>query len=197
MINEFMEKAREKGFDKFSIMAQNAWSILDELAKCRADLMCFVINHSEEGDDKIVRFKTVGKLTDKMSGFEARATIVLHAFVIDGEYKFLTQNDGVHLAKSPLGMFADAYIPNDLGMIRKIIDDYFNDEKTDYDVFAEKARELYRRISRGEMAVEEGAIKFDGLKIDYPGVEIDATIESAFNAIFADNKAGNPVAKAA
>ena len=184
MINEFMEKAREKGFDKFSIMAQNAWAILDELAKCRTDLLCFVINHSEEGDDKIVRFKTIGKLTDKMSGFEARATIVLHAFVIDGEYRFLTQNDGVHLAKSPLGMFADLYIPNDLNMIRGVIDEYFNDELTPQDIFTDKARSLYKDVKEGRINIEEGAVKLDGLKMDFPDIAMDDKMQNAFNVLF-------------
>lgn len=191
MINEFMEKAREKGFDKFSIMAQNAWAILDELAKCRSDLICFVINHSEEGDDKIVRFKTIGKLTDKMSGFEARATIVLHAFVIDGEYRFLTQNDGVHLAKSPLGMFADLYIPNDLNMIRGVIEEYFNEELTPQDIFTDKARNLYKDIKEGRISIEDGAVKLDSLKIDFPDVVIDSNIQNAFNVLFAGENPQN------
>lgn len=189
MINEFMAKAREKGFDKFSIMAQNAWAILDELAKCRSDLLCFVINHSEEGDDKIVRFKTIGKLTDKMSGFEARATIVLHAFVIDGEYRFLTQNDGVHLAKSPLGMFADLYIPNDLQMIRGVIEEYFNEEKSPHDIFREKALKLHGDIKEGRINVEDGIIKFDSLRIDYSDVEVDEKTQKAFNFLFAGQDA--------
>lgn len=191
MINEFMEKAREKGFDKFSIMAQNAWAILDELAKCRTDLLCFVINHSEEGDDKIVRFKTIGKLTDKMSGFEARATIVLHAFVIDGEYKFLTQNDGVHLAKSPLGMFPDLYIPNDLHMIRGVIDEYFNDELTPQDIFTDKARTLYKDVKEGRVNIEDGAVKLDSLKIDFPDIAIDDKMQNAFNVLFSGQNAQN------
>lgn len=187
MINDFMAKAREKGFEKFSIMAQNAWAVLDELAKCRSDLICFVINHSEEGDDGIVRFKTVGKLTDKMSGFEARATVVLHAFVIDGEYKFLTQNDGVHLAKSPLGMFSDLYIPNDLEMIRTTIDDYFNEELTEQDIFTDKARSLYKEILEKELSIEDGAIKLDSLKLDHPEAVIDEKMKNAFNDLFSQH----------
>ena len=40
------------------------------------------------------------------------------------QYEFVTNNDGQLPAKSPVGMFKDLYIPNDLGLVSDIIDQY-------------------------------------------------------------------------
>ena len=53
-------------------------------------------------------------------------TIVLKTSVKDGQYVFLTQNNGMDTVKSPMGMFADAEIPNDLKMVDKIIREYYD-----------------------------------------------------------------------
>ena len=46
------------------------------------------------------------------------------------DYVFLTNTDGEHVAKTPLGMFADKKIPNDVAKIIEIIDEYNNDESS-------------------------------------------------------------------
>ena len=46
-------------------------------------------------------------------------TCVLHCVTMDGQHKFLTQNIGTHIAKSPHEMFADLYIDNDLQYVRE------------------------------------------------------------------------------
>ena len=45
------------------------------------------------------------------------------------EYKFLTNTDGECVAKTPMGMFDDLLIDNDLNEIIKVIDAYNNDEE--------------------------------------------------------------------
>ena len=40
------------------------------------------------------------------------------------QYQFLTNTDGEHVAKTPLGMFESQYIDNDLAEIIKVIDAY-------------------------------------------------------------------------
>lgn len=44
------------------------------------------------------------------------------------EYKFLTNTDGEHVAKTPMGMFEDLLIDNDVAEIIKVIDNYNNGE---------------------------------------------------------------------
>ena len=52
---------------------------------------------------------------------EGYFTIVLKTVVQDGRYLFSTRNDGMDTVKTPLGMFNDALIENDLA-----IREYYN-----------------------------------------------------------------------
>ncbi|HXK00743.1 MAG TPA: AAA family ATPase [Buchnera sp. (in: enterobacteria)] len=128
MANQFMRKALEKGYDKFTEIGQNAWNIIKDLTSCRDDLKCYVLSHSDSDSYGKVKCKTIGKMLDDKICLEGMFTIVFHAITNDNKYKFLTQNDGIHLAKSPLGMFNEKYIDNDLNEINKKIDEYFNED---------------------------------------------------------------------
>lgn len=44
---------------------------------------------------------------------------------MDGQYLFSTKNNGSDTVKSPMGLFADDYIPNDLNEIDRAICDYY------------------------------------------------------------------------
>lgn len=128
MTNEFMRQALTKGYDKFSLIAQNAWSIINELNQTRDDLDCFVISHSETDSSGKSKPKTIGKMIDEKVCLEGMVTTCLHALIIDGYHKFLTQNDGCHMAKSPFGMFKDTLIDNDLSLVKEKMKEYLNQD---------------------------------------------------------------------
>ena len=129
MANEFMHRACEKGFDRFSEIAQHMWMVMCEITTTRDNLTCFVLSHSEIDGNGISKPKTVGKMLDDKITLEAMVTVCLHTKVNDGEYKFLTQNDGSHVCKSPLGLFDESLIDNDLQIVKEKIESYFNDEE--------------------------------------------------------------------
>jgi len=126
MNNEFMHRCREKGYDKFTDMGSNVFNIMDICQNFRDDLYCYLLCHTEKDHANMIKPKTVGKMTSDYVGLAERATIVLHTQIIDRRYAFLTQNDGMHVAKTPMGMFDEPYIDNDLQEIRKTIDAYYN-----------------------------------------------------------------------
>lgn len=128
LANEFMRRALEKGFEKFSEIAQHAWMVINELTATRSDLFCFVMSHSDTDAQGRVKCKTIGKMLDDKITLEGMFTICLHALIIDGSHKFLTKNDGTHVAKSPIGMFEDVFIENDLNLVLQAIRDYSNEE---------------------------------------------------------------------
>lgn len=41
-------------------------------------------------------------------------------------YFLVTNNDGRYPARTPNGMFKDLHIPNDLGLVRECLDEYYN-----------------------------------------------------------------------
>ena len=67
-------------------------------------------------------------MLDEKITIEGMFTIVLHTQVMDGQYRFLTQNDGSHIAKSPQGMFEDRYIANDLSFVKDQMNVYYNED---------------------------------------------------------------------
>jgi ABC-type oligopeptide transport system ATPase subunit len=127
MANEFMARACERGFDKFSEIAQHMWEVMCAITSTRSNLTCFVLSHNEIDNAGISKPKTVGKLLDDKITLEAMVTVCLHTQVKDGEYKFLTQNDGSHVCKSPIDMFDEEFIDNDLQLVKEKIESYFND----------------------------------------------------------------------
>lgn len=129
MNNEFMRRCKDKGFEKYTEMGVNMFRIFDLCNKFRPDLYCYVMCHTEKDHAGIIKPKTVGKMTADYVGIAERVSIVLHTQIVDMEHKFLTQNDGTHVAKSPMDMFPDILIDNDLAAIRTIIDDYYGVEQ--------------------------------------------------------------------
>jgi hypothetical protein len=126
MGNEFIKRATEKGYDKFSEIAQHAWKILKELSNARRDLDCFVLSHSVTDENGKSKCKTIGKMLDEKISLEGMFTIILHSLIVDGKYKFLNSHDGFHIAKAPMGLFDEALLDNDLAIVKEKMNDYFN-----------------------------------------------------------------------
>ena len=123
--DEYMRKATEKGFDKFTIMAQNYYNILKLAQNMREDLNIIFLSHSESKDDGTTKVKTIGKLLDDKITIEGLFTIVLNTKVEDGNYYFETQNNGFNTSKSPKGMFEEFRIPNDLKYVVDKVNEYY------------------------------------------------------------------------
>lgn len=130
---EYMAKAKETGYAKFTEIAKNMFDVITNTSKLRDDLFVFLLAHSEmisdaEGNSKI-KMKTIGKLLDDKITLEGLFTIVLLTTVEptkDGAiYQFITNTDGRTTAKSPKGMF-DMKIPNDLELVKNKIIEYNN-----------------------------------------------------------------------
>ena len=126
MANEFMRRAKEKGYEKFTEIGQNFYALIDKSNEMREDMNIIFLHHKEISEAGISKAKTIGKLLDDKVGIEGRFSIVLTTEIEDGNYYFRTQNNGSDNCKSPKGMFTDLRIPNDLDFVIKKIDEYFN-----------------------------------------------------------------------
>src|SRR6185295_1388591 len=99
---EFMRRVSEKGFDKFSELANHGWSTINACLGTRPTLTNFILAHSDVDSTGRSKCKTIGKMLDEKITIEGLFTTVLHSRVVDGEYLFQTQYDGEFLAKSPM-----------------------------------------------------------------------------------------------
>ena len=127
MANEFMRRSSEKGFNKFTEIGFHAWDIIMNLNGTRDDLYSFILSHSDTDSDGIVRCKTIGKMLNNTVTLEGMFTTIFHSRIIDNQYKFMTQGDGTYISKSPMDMFDDVLIDNDLHEIQKKIITYYED----------------------------------------------------------------------
>jgi hypothetical protein len=131
---EFMAKAKEKGFEKFTDIGKNTFDVLNASRQLRDDLIIFAIYHEETTSENFNpkrKIKTIGKLLDDKITLEGLFTIVFFTEVKIEEdqrphYYFVTQTDGVTTAKSPRGMFDELLIPNDLSFVSTKINEYYN-----------------------------------------------------------------------
>lgn len=127
---EFIKRASERGFDKFSDLANHGWSTMNACTTgTRSSLTTFILAHSDIDQNGRSKLKTIGKMLDEKITLEGLFTTVLHSRIVDGEYIFQTQDDGDFLAKSPIGMFEEFLIPNDLLTVKGAVENYFNDEE--------------------------------------------------------------------
>lgn len=125
MASEFMNRAMEKGFDKFTEMAKNAYDILMTAMNLPDHKRVYVLSHTEENDNGKTKMKTIGKLLDEKITLEGLVTIVLQTAVVNGQYIFTTQNNGQNTVKSPMGLFETEHIENDLKMVDDAICEYW------------------------------------------------------------------------
>lgn len=123
LANELMRRFREKGYDKFSEIGYNGWNLINVMSTLAPDVRVYVLSHTMTGEDGITKVKTPGKLLETYS-VEGMFSIVLRTLVKDGEYFFSTKNSGSDTVKSPMGMFADDLIPNDLALVDQAIKDF-------------------------------------------------------------------------
>ena len=128
MANEFMRRSGEMGYQKFTDIGKNFWSLIAETV-CRdmpSDKIVYFLSHIERDQNGNEKIKTIGKMLDEKITVEGLFTIVLKTHVEDGKYTFYTQNSGSDTVKSPIGMFADLQIPNDLKYVDDTIREYYN-----------------------------------------------------------------------
>ena len=125
MVNEFMRTAKVAGYQKYTDMAFNFNSLVAQASQLANDKIVYFLGHSDLKDDGTEHFKTIGKMLDNYVTVEGKFTIVLKTVVQDGKYYFATHNSGQDTVKSPLGMFADNYVDNDLKAVDAIIREYY------------------------------------------------------------------------
>lgn len=117
---EEFSKANIKGYDKFTEMAVNVVNIIELITKKDTDQRFYILAHSEQNDEGLLKLKTTGKMVSDKFVPEGLTNQVVETAVIDGEFVFKVKTDGTGI-KTPLGMFNTDTIPNDLKQLDEAI----------------------------------------------------------------------------
>ena len=131
LANMFMSKRTQKGFDKFTEIAGAGFDLCHIASQIPGDKRVYILAHTQTDEYGNVRIKTLGKLLDDKIVPEGMFTTVLRTHVENGKYQFSTQNSGNDTVKSPMGMFTDKFIDNDLAEVDRTICDYYGIQKKD------------------------------------------------------------------
>lgn len=122
---EMFARAKEMGYGKFTDMALSFYNLIKfVIDKTPPDVVVYFMHHIQETDHGI-KAKTIGKMLDEKLSVEGLFSVVLMAESENGNYYFRTQTTGNDTVKSPIGMFDDIRIDNDLKMVDQKIREYW------------------------------------------------------------------------
>ena len=122
---EFFDRAKDKGYEKFTDIALNFRNLIDFVARhTPPDVIVYFLHHTEQADSGRIKAKTIGKMLDEKLTVEGLFSIVLLCRSDGTRHFFETQSDGFSTAKSPMEMF-EREIDNDLAAVDRTIRDYY------------------------------------------------------------------------
>ena len=128
--NYFMRNHSSKGqgnaiFSMYNTLADNFWKLVEYIKHLPEDKIVYIIMHEDTDDFGNVKPKTIGKLLDEKICLEGMFTIVLRCIQENGKHLFVTQAEGGAVSKSPMGMFEELEINNDLLYVDNKIREYY------------------------------------------------------------------------
>ena len=135
MAFEAFDKAKEVGYQKFTDMALNFYNMLMHVKtamvgeKRTDDVIVYFLHHIDKDENGVVKPKTQGRMLDEKLNVAGLFTTVLLAQTDGKEHWFTTQSDGMSVCKSPMGMFDDVRIPNDLKLVDTTMRAYYGMEE--------------------------------------------------------------------
>ena len=133
IVNQFMRghSSYNKGnaiFGFYNDLADRFWGLIDFITKMPDDKIVYLIMHEDTNDFGDIRPRTIGKLLDEKVCIEGLCTLAFRAIKEGDDYLFVTQSKGGAISKTPIGMFSDLTIDNDLAMVDEKIREYYNNE---------------------------------------------------------------------
>lgn len=123
---ELFNRSSESGYAKYTEMAMHFYQLIQFVIRSMPDdCIVYFLHHTDTVDGK-TKAKTVGKMLDEKLTVEGLFSIVLMAYNNDGTHVFRTKSDGNDTVKSPMEMFDQEEIDNDLKLVDDTIREYYN-----------------------------------------------------------------------
>lgn len=127
-VNFRNRKSGGEALNKWMDLAVEVYDLIQDFNALRDDLIVYILGHTCTDDDGIKRLVTNGRKLEKIK-LESKIPIVFHTNVKYGangtnEYMLETQTN-YSTAKSPMGMFSEFLIPNDVTFINERIREYY------------------------------------------------------------------------
>lgn len=122
-------RAKETGYTKFTDIALEYYNLIQTIINdTTPDTLVYLLQHIDTTDDGRIKAKTVGKMLDNQLTVEGMFAIVLLARTDGQRHWFDTQSDGYTTVKTPMEMFPEREIDNDLKAVDTTIREYYGFE---------------------------------------------------------------------
>lgn len=115
-------------FTLYNSIGDRFWNLIEAIRAEPSNARVYLIMHEDMNDFGQVKPKTIGRLIDEKVCLEGMFTICLRCMISDGKHVFRTQSDGMDVAKSPIGLFEEYEIDNDLNYVDQKIIEYYKEE---------------------------------------------------------------------
>jgi hypothetical protein len=126
MCFESFSRTKESGYGKFTDFALHFYNLVQFVINATPpDVIVYFLHHTETMDTGKVKAKTMGKMLDNQLTLEGLFSIVLLCSTDGKKHSFITQSDGYTTTKSPMEMFPDITIDNDLKAVDLTIREYY------------------------------------------------------------------------
>lgn len=125
LLSIFMARRAERSYDKFNVIAGAGYDIVRAATELAENKRIYILCHTETDDFGYVRAKSIGKMLSEKIVVEGFIPMTLRTYVDSGRYYFMTHNSGQDTVKTPLGMYENNLIENDLAEVDKTICEYY------------------------------------------------------------------------
>ena len=114
-----------KGFDKWTELAADFNKVMKKIEEINDNMRVYILTHTDTDDNGLIKMKTAGKLIDNLLTPEGMFNIVLGMTKTEAGSFFITNGSTLDPYKTPMGMFKEKQIPNDLKMVDDVICDFY------------------------------------------------------------------------
>jgi adenylate kinase family enzyme len=115
-------------WDVYDKISKDFFKIIQAILSKEGEQNFYLFGHLENPDSGLLELKTLGQATRKHNNPEGWTNIVLESTVELDEFVFKVKTTGTG-AKSPIDMFEETTMPNDLKLVNDKINKYYKGDK--------------------------------------------------------------------
>lgn len=124
----FGASEKTEKWDTYDKISKDFYKIVQAILNKDTEQNFYLFGHLEDPDSSTLALKTLGQATRKNNNPEGWTNIVFESTVELDEFLFKVKTDGSGV-KSPMEMFEEATVPNDLKLINEKINAYYKGGK--------------------------------------------------------------------
>jgi len=126
MTHELFNRCHENGYGKFTDMAKHFYDLLNWINHNVPDYVnVFFMHHADVNENGQMGLTSCGKMISEKYPIESVVNVILQSEVNQNGFFLRTKNRGNDIARTPMGMFDEELIPNDLILVDSVIREYY------------------------------------------------------------------------